>query len=55
MHDTVTADGRGFDQDSGRARNANVPTGRTTAITTWATEVCSVAETKILALLCKTA
>src|SRR6266496_1420708 len=31
MHDIVTADGKGFDQDSGRAGNANVPTGRTTA------------------------
>src|SRR3989442_8497322 len=33
MHDTVTADGKGFDQDSGRAGNANLPTGRTTAAT----------------------
>jgi hypothetical protein len=31
MRDTVTADGKGFDQDSGRAGNANVPIGRTTA------------------------
>jgi cation-transporting ATPase E len=33
MRDTVIADGKGFDQDSGRAGNANVPTGRTTATT----------------------
>ena len=32
MRDTVTADGKGFDQDSGRAGNANAPAGRTTAI-----------------------
>jgi cation-transporting ATPase E len=31
MRDTVTADGKGFDQDSGRAGNANVLAGRTTA------------------------
>jgi hypothetical protein len=32
MRDTITADGKGFDQDSCRAGNANAPTGRTTAI-----------------------
>lgn len=32
MRDTVTADGKGFDQDSGRAGNANASAGRTTAI-----------------------
>src|SRR5215468_4954131 len=31
MRDAVTADGKGFDQDSGRAGNANVPTGRNIA------------------------
>ncbi len=31
MHDTVTAGGKGFDQDSGGAGNANMPAGRTTA------------------------
>jgi cation-transporting ATPase E len=32
MSDTVTGDGKGIDQDSGRASNANMPIGRTTAI-----------------------
>jgi len=32
MPDTVTADGKGFDQDSGRVGNADAPAGRTTAI-----------------------
>lgn len=31
MRDIVTAEGQGFDQDSGRAGDANLPTGRTTA------------------------
>src|SRR6266567_1948857 len=33
MRDTFTADGKSFDQDSGRAGNTNVPAGRTTATT----------------------
>ena len=33
MHDTVTADGKGFDQDSGRADNTNMPAVRATANT----------------------
>ena len=31
MHDTVTTDGKGLDKDSGRAGNANLPIGPTTA------------------------